>query len=138
MASQEYATTQFVGERLAEAGLNPKVLPGGTGLVCDIGPEHEPRIALRADMDALPMAELTGVPYSSTMPNVAHACGHDAHTAILLGTALVLAAVPELPVGVRLIFQAAEELMPGGAIDAIAAGAVTGVSRIFADRKSVV
>jgi amidohydrolase len=83
-------------------------------------------------MDALPMAERTGAPYSSTMPNVAHACGHDAHTAILLGTALALASAPELPVGVRLIFQAAEELMPGGAIDAIAAGVLTGVTRIFA------
>src|SRR6201993_5437848 len=106
--------------------------PGGTGLTCDFGPEHEPRIALRADMDALPMAERTGAPYESTMPNAAHAGGHDGHTAILLGTALALAIVPELPVGVRLIFQAAEELMPGGAIDAIAAGAITGVSRIFA------
>ena len=132
LGRQEYATTQFVAERLADAGLNPKVLPGGTGLVCDLGPEGEPRIALRADMDALPMAERTDAPYASHMPNVAHACGHDAHTAILLGTALVLASVPELPVGVRLIFQAAEELMPGGAIDAIAAGAITGVSRIFA------
>ncbi len=132
LGRQEYATTQFVSERLADAGLNPKVLPGGTGLICDMGPEHEPRIALRADMDALPMAERTGAPYASTMPNVAHACGHDAHTAILLGTALSLASVPELAVGVRLIFQAAEELMPGGAIDAIAAGALAGVSRIFA------
>jgi amidohydrolase len=66
------------------------------------------------------------------MPNAAHACGHDAHTAILLGTALALAAVPELPIALRLIFQPAEELMPGGAIDAIAAGALAGVSRIFA------
>ncbi len=132
LGRQEYATTQFVAERLADAGLNPKVLPGGTGLTCDFGPEHQPRIALRADMDALPMAERTGAPYASTMPNVAHACGHDAHTAILLGTALALTTVPELPVGVRLIFQAAEESMPGGAIDAIAAGALTGVSRIFA------
>jgi len=132
LGRQEYATTQFVAERLADAGLNPKVLPAGTGLTCDFGSEHAPRIALRADMDALPMAERTGAPYASTMPNVAHACGHDAHTAILLGTALALASVPELPVGVRLIFQAAEELMPGGAIDAIAAGALTGVSRIFA------
>jgi amidohydrolase len=132
LGRQEYATTQFVAERLADAGLNPKVLAAGTGLTCDFGPEHAPRIALRADMDALPMAERTGAPYASTMPNVAHACGHDAHTAILLGAALALASVPELPVGVRLIFQAAEELMPGGAIDAIAAGALTGVSRIFA------
>ena len=132
LGRQEYATTQFVAERLADAGLNPKVLPGGTGLVCDFGPAHEPRIALRADMDALPMAERTGAPYTSTMPNVAHACGHDAHTAILLGTAVALASVAELPVGVRLVFQAAEELMPGGAIDAIAAGALAGVTRIFA------
>jgi amidohydrolase len=87
LGRQEYATTQFVADRLADAGLNPKVLPAGTGLTCDIGPEDRPRIALRADIDALPMAERTGAPYSSTMPNVAHACGHDAHTAILLGTA---------------------------------------------------
>ena len=93
---------------------------------------HGPRIALRADMDALPMADRTGMPYASVVPNVAHACGHDAHTAVLLGAALALASVPELPVGVRLIFQAAEELMPGGAVDAIAAGALAGVSRIFA------
>ncbi len=132
LGRQEFATTQYVAERLAEAGLNPKVLPGGTGLTCDIGPEHLPRIALRADMDALPMAERTGAPYTSTVPNVAHACGHDAHTAVLLGTGLALASLPELPVSVRLIFQAAEELMPGGAIDAIAAGVLTGVSRIFA------
>jgi amidohydrolase len=132
LGRQEFETTQFVAARLADAGLNPKVLPGGTGLTCDFGPEHGPRIALRADMDALPMAERTGAPYASLVPNVAHACGHDAHTAVLLGTALSLASAPELPVGVRLIFQAAEELMPGGAIDAIAAGALTGVSRIFA------
>jgi amidohydrolase len=89
-------------------------------------------VALRADMDALPMAERTGAPYTSLVPNVAHACGHDAHTVVLLGAALAMASAPELPVGVRLIFQAAEELMPGGAIDAIAAGALTGVSRIYA------
>jgi amidohydrolase len=132
LGRQEFATTQYVAERLADAGLNPKVLPGGTGLTCDIGPEHLPRIALRADMDALPMAERTGAAYSSLVPNVAHACGHDAHTAILLGTGLALASAPELPVAVRLVFQAAEELMPGGAIDAIAAGVLVGTSRIFA------
>lgn len=132
LGRQEFATTQFVADRLVEAGLNPKALPGGTGLTCDFGPEHAPRIALRADMDALPMAERTGAPYSSLVPGVAHACGHDGHTAMLLGAATALAAAPELPVGVRLIFQPAEELMPGGALDAIAAGALSGVSRIFA------
>jgi amidohydrolase len=132
LGRQEFATTQFVASRLADAGLNPKVLPGGTGLTCDFGPEHGPRVALRADMDALPMTERTGAPYSSLVPGAAHACGHDGHTAVLLGTALALASVPELPIGVRLIFQPAEELMPGGAIDAIAAGALSGVTRIFA------
>ncbi|BBX21529.1 amidohydrolase [Mycolicibacter terrae] len=132
LSRQEFATTQFIAERLAGAGLNPKVLPAGTGLICDFGPEDGPRIALRADIDALPMTEQTGAPYSSLVPGVTHACGHDAHTAILLGAALALASAPELPVGVRLVFQAAEELMPGGAIDAIAAGVLTGVSRIFA------
>jgi amidohydrolase len=132
LGRQEFATTQFVADQLVEAGLNPKILPGGTGLVCDLGPDHQPRIALRADMDALPMAERTGAPYTSTVPGVAHACGHDAHTAILLAAATALSSAPELPMGVRLIFQPAEELMPGGALDAIAAGALSGVSRIFA------
>ncbi|CAJ1507988.1 M20 family metallopeptidase [[Mycobacterium] holstebronense] len=132
LSRQEFATTQFIAERLASAGLNPKVLPSGTGLTCDFGPEDGPRVALRADIDALPMTEQTGAAYASLVPGVTHACGHDAHTAILLGAALALASAPELPVGVRLVFQAAEELMPGGAIDAIAAGVLSGVSRIFA------
>jgi amidohydrolase len=132
LGRQEFATTQFVASHLSDAGLNPKILPSGTGLTCDLGPDHLPMIALRADMDALPMAERTGAPYASVVPGVSHACGHDAHTAVLLGAAMALAAAPELPVGVRLIFQPAEELMPGGAIDAIAAGVLAGVSRIFA------
>lgn len=132
LGRQEFATTQFVADRLVEAELNPKALPGGTGLTCDLGPEHAPRIALRADMDALPMTERTGASYTSTVPGVAHACGHDAHTAMVLGAATALASAPDLPMGVRLIFQPAEELMPGGALDAIAAGALNGVSRIFA------
>lgn len=132
LGRQEFATTQFVADRLVEAGLNPKALPGGTGLICDLGPDRGTRVALRADMDALPMTERTGLDFSSTVPGAAHACGHDGHTAMLLGAATALAGVPELPIGVRLIFQPAEELMPGGALDTIAAGALTGVGRIFA------
>src|SRR5690625_1707434 len=135
LSRQEFATTQFIGERLAGAGLNPEVLPTGTGLICDFGPEDGVRVASRADPDALPMTEQTGAPCSWLGPGVTHACGHDAHTAILLGAALALAEADRaagLPVGVRLVFQAAEELMPGGAIDAIAAGVLTGVDRIFA------
>lgn len=132
LARHEYATTEFVATRLAAAGLSPQVLPKGTGLTCDLGPTEGARIALRADIDALPLQELTGATYSSTVAGVSHACGHDAHTTILLGTALALCEIPTLPVGVRLIFQPAEEVMPGGALDVVAAGRLDGVSRIFA------
>ena len=132
LARHEYATTEFVATRLAAAGLSPELLPGGTGLTCDLGPSDGPRIALRADIDALPLQELTGATYSSTVPGVSHACGHDAHTTILLGTGLALSEIPDLPVGVRLIFQPAEEVMPGGALEVVAAGRLEGVSRIFA------
>lgn len=132
LARHEYATTEFVAARLTAAGLVPKVLPRGTGLICDLGPADGPRIALRADMDALPLQEMTGLPFASTVPGVSHACGHDAHTTVLLGAGLALASLPELPVGVRLVFQPAEEVMPGGALDVVAAGGLDGVSRIFA------
>lgn len=132
LARQEYATTEFVAMKLTAAGLAPKVLPRGTGLICDVGPTGGPRIALRADMDALPLQEMTGLDFSSTVPGVSHACGHDAHTTVLLGAGLALASIPELPVGVRLVFQPAEEVMPGGALDVVAAGGLDGVSRIFA------
>lgn len=131
LSRAEHATTEFIASWLVKAGLEPHTLPGGTGVVCDIGPSG-PRIALRADMDALPLQEYTGRPFASTVPGVSHACGHDAHTAILLGTALALAELDELPVGVRLLFQHAEEVMPGGAIDMVAAGAMDDVSRVFA------
>ncbi|WP_280183345.1 amidohydrolase, partial [Nocardia cyriacigeorgica] len=130
LSRTEFGTTEFVATWLTKAGLTPRVLPGGTGLICDIGPDT-PRIALRADMDALPMQEFTGLSFASTVPGVSHACGHDAHTTILLGTALALAEA-DLPVGVRLVFQPAEEVMPGGALDVVAAGAMAGVERIFA------
>ncbi|WP_107660051.1 M20 family metallopeptidase [Nocardia suismassiliense] len=131
LSRTEFATTEFISSWLIKAGPTPQPLPGGTGLICGIGPEG-PRIGLRADMDALPLQEFTGLSFASTVPGVSHACGHDAHTTILLGTALALAEVPELPVGVRLVFQPAEEVMPGGAIDVVATGAMEGVERIFA------
>ncbi|MET8655131.1 M20 family metallopeptidase [Nocardia aurea] len=131
LSRTEFATTEFISTWLTKAGLTPQKMPGGTGLICDIGPVDAPRIGLRADMDALPLQELTGLGFASTVPGVSHACGHDAHTAILLGTALALAEI-DLPVGVRFVFQPAEEVMPGGAIDMVAAGAMEGVDRIFA------
>ena len=127
----EHATTALVAEALSAAGLAPKWLPRGTGLVCDVG--TGPRcVALRADLDALPVQEATGLPFASTVDSVAHACGHDAHTAILLGAGLALASAPSLSGRVRLIFQPAEEVMPGGALDVLAADGLDGVERIFA------
>src|ERR1700759_2744271 len=135
----EHRTTRRIALRLAAAGLRPVILPKGTGMIVDIGgSDHDssPRrvVALRADIDALPMADEKSVPYRSTVPNVCHACGHDVHTPILLGTGLFLASQAArglLPGRVRLIFQPAEEV-PGGALDVLAAGGITSVNRIFA------
>lgn len=127
----EHGATSLIGELLTRAGLQPKLLPGGTGLMCDIG--SGPRcVALRADLDALPLPEATGLPFASTVDNVMHACGHDAHAAILLGAALALKSAPTLPGRIRVIFQPAEEVQPGGALDVLAAGGLAGVDRIFA------
>lgn len=127
----EHRTTELLLKRLRQAGLSPTPLPKGTGLICDVG-AGEPIVALRADIDALPLPDTKPVPYRSTVDGVCHACGHDAHTAIALGAALTLAEFPRLPGKVRFIFQPAEEQMPGGALDVIAAGVLTGVRQIFA------
>ena len=134
LSRQEFGTTAFIAEKLRAAGLDPQLLPAGTGLYCDIGPADADgkRMGLRADLDALPMNEESGLDFASTVPGVAHTCGHDVHTAVVLGAGLALAAAPRLETGVRLIFQPAEEVMPGGALDVIAAGVLSGVSRIFA------
>lgn len=134
LGDAERRTTALLVDRLREAGLHPVVLPTGTGLVCDIG-DTGPRVALRADIDALPLQDEKDVPYRSTVEGVCHACGHDVHTTALLGAALFLAREAErgrLPGGVRLIFQPAEEIIPGGADLIAPTAALDGVSRIFA------
>ncbi|MGQ4422986.1 M20 family metallopeptidase [Streptomyces violaceoruber] len=142
LGNQEFRTTAAIKERLERAGLKPRVLPIGTGLVCDIGTDSGqwsggPRmLALRADIDALPIPDTKSeCAYRSQVPDRAHACGHDVHTTVVLGTGLVLAALHEqglLPRPVRLVFQPAEEVLPGGASDAIEGGALDGVRRILA------
>lgn len=127
----EFRSTEMVARLLTSAGLETRTLPGGTGLVCDVG-FGDRCVALRADLDALPLQEDTGLPFASTVDGVMHACGHDAHTAMLLGAGLALASAPALPGRVRLIFQPAEEVQPGGAVDMVADGAMEGVQRIFA------
>ncbi len=131
LAYAEHATTALIAECLTSAGLQPVRLPDGTGLICDIGAGSR-RVALRADIDALPLVEATGLEFASTVHGVMHACGHDAHTAILLGAALALASAPALPGQIRVIFQPAEEVMPGGALDVLATGTLSDVDRIFA------
>lgn len=148
LGNQEFRTTAALKARLELAGLAPRVLSIGTGLICDIGVdgvdeaggigEAAPRrmLALRADIDALPIPDTkTDCDYRSTVPGMAHACGHDVHTTVVLGAGLVLARLHragQLPHPVRLIFQPAEEVLPGGAPDAIEAGVLEGVGRILA------
>ncbi|MFK0296845.1 amidohydrolase [Streptomyces sp. NPDC090442] len=138
LGNQEYRTTAALKERLERAGLAPRVLAGGTGLVCDIGSDHDApdgRLALRADIDALPIPDTKTVDYASTIPGRAHACGHDVHTTVVLGAALVLAELARegrLTRPVRVLFQPAEEVLPGGAAEAVAAGVLDGVGQILA------
>ncbi|WP_093874420.1 amidohydrolase [Streptomyces sp. TLI_105] len=137
LGNQEFRTTAALKARLEAAGLAPKVLPGGTGLSCDIGSRAVGRsmLAIRADLDALPIPDVKTVAYRSTVANRAHACGHDVHTTTVLGAGLVLADLDRqglLPNAVRLIFQPAEEVLPGGAADAVEAGILDGVGRIIA------
>ncbi|CCK27891.1 Carboxylate-amine ligase [Streptomyces davaonensis JCM 4913] len=138
LGNQEFRTTAAIKERLERAGLEPRVLAIGTGLVCDIGDWGDglPALALRADIDALPIPDAkTECAYRSTVPDRAHACGHDVHTTVVLGAGLVLADLHRkglLPRPVRLIFQPAEEVLPGGAADSIECGVLEGVGRIVA------
>src|SRR5690242_8734778 len=141
LGNQEFRTTAAIKARLEKAGLRPRVLAIGTGLICDIGAvdgegDGVPVLAMRADIDALPIPDMkTECAYRSTVPDRAHACGHDVHTAVVLGAGLVLAELHRqglLPHPVRLIFQPAEEVLPGGAPDAIESGVLDGVG----DRKS--
>ncbi|WP_329570920.1 M20 family metallopeptidase [Streptomyces sp. NBC_01361] len=141
LGNQEFRTTAAIRARLEKAGLTPRVLDIGTGLVCDIGTEEgewrggPPMLALRADIDALPIPDTkASCAYRSTVPGRAHACGHDVHTTVVLGAGLVLAELHRqgrLPHPVRLIFQPAEEVLPGGAPDAIESGVLEGVGSII-------
>jgi amidohydrolase len=139
LSGSESITTELIAERLRVEGLEPKILGSGTGLVCDIPMSDDPTdqvrtIALRADIDALAMEDGKDVPYRSQRPGVAHACGHDVHTAALLGAALQLLELRRsepMDAIVRLIFEPAEETMPGGAVEVIREGWLDGVEAIY-------
>lgn len=110
------------------------MLPNENGLVCDVGPPSysTPAIAIRADLDALPLEDLKAVSYKSTVADACHACGHDVHATIVLGVARALAEVQsELGGTVRFIFQPAEEILPCGSLEMIDFGALSGISHIY-------
>ncbi len=129
----EHRTCAVIAERLTAAGIEVDVLEQG-GLTVDLGSGDGPAVALRADLDALPIEDLTTDAWSSTVPGVAHACGHDVHATSLVGAGLALgelAARDLLPGRVRLLFQPAEETMPGGALAMLRAGLLDDVSYVF-------
>ncbi len=130
----EERTTDVVASWMDKSGI-PYERFDGTGLMAEIGPTEGPIVALRADLDGLPVDDTSQDPWKSIVPGVSHSCGHDVHVAALIGAGVALAeahADESLPVRVRLIFQPAEEVMPGGALKLVAAGALKGVARIFA------
>ncbi len=133
LSGQEQHTAAFVADELRRLGYTPQErIADALGLTATIGDAQGPAIALRADMDALPITEENTVPYASQDSGVMHACGHDAHVAMLLGAAKLLAdRHSELEHPIKLIFQPAEEFWPGGAAPLIQAGVLDDVACIL-------
>lgn len=133
LSFEEVKTPAFIADYLEKLGVNVRRGVGGRGVVGTIkGGKPGPTVALRADFDALPIQEETGLPYQSTVPGVMHACGHDGHTATLLIIAKILMEHrQQLEGSVVLIHQFAEELAPGGAIAMIEDGCLDGVDVIY-------
>ena len=133
---EETRTAGIVAETLKEMGIRVETEVGKTGVVGHLG-EGSPVVGIRADMDALPLQEANDVPYASKNPGVMHACGHDAHTAILLGVARILSEMPDRPPGeIRFLFQPSEEdwdeELKSGATRMIEDGALEGLDAVIA------
>lgn len=133
LSYKEQATSVWIAQRLREIGCDVREQVGGYGLIATIhGTQPGPVVALRADIDALPIQDEKKCEYASTVPGVMHACGHDAHTATMLGIASYYASRRGHFAGERrLLFQPAEEVTPGGALGMIAEGALSGVDAIY-------
>jgi amidohydrolase len=132
LSFHEHETARFVEETLASSGGLEITRPTETSVVARLVTGREgPVLALRADIDALPIREETDLEFASEREGVMHACGHDGHTAVLLAVARVLLALrDDLRGEVRFLFQHAEELLPGGARDLVTAGVVSGVDAV--------
>ena len=133
LSGEEIETTRFLAQCLDREKIPHRIAQEGKGIITETfaGMPNAPAIALRADIDALPIQEENGVDYRSAKPGVMHACGHDAHTAILLGTTIALHQAGHLPVAWRSIFQPSEET-GHGALELVKQGAVDGVAAIVA------
>ncbi|WMT39898.1 M20 family metallopeptidase [Paenibacillus sp. D2_2] len=130
LSLQESETAEKVAKRLSQLGIEFRSGIGGYGIVAELkGEQSGPTIALRADMDALPIHEESGLEFASTRPGIMHACGHDAHTSILLGAAELLVS-QKIKGTVRFLFQGAEEIN-AGAKAMIEQGALDGVDEIY-------
>jgi len=134
LSGQEYQTAAYVAGVLSSCGLHVQELVGKTGVVGEMagtGADHR-LLAIRADMDGLPIQERTGLEFASHQPGIMHACGHDVHTTVALGTAMVLSQLGEpLPGKIRFLFQPAEETAQGAGW-MIKDGVMKGVNAIFA------
>lgn len=133
---QEHRTARLVADALSAMGIERETGVGKTGVVGSLG-HGRPAVGIRADMDALEIQEMNETPYISRVPGMMHACGHDAHVAMLLGTALLLSQRPELPSGeVRLLFQPSEESWDeegkGGALRMVEEGALKDLDAVLA------
>lgn len=135
LSFQEKETALFVRSEVKALGLEPKdTIPGRHGFFVDLVSEENPHefVLLRADMDALPIQEENDVPYRSRVQGVGHLCGHDCHTAMLLGAMkLIVDRRKQLPTSVRFVFQHAEEVAPGGARDFVLGGQTNNVLGCF-------
>jgi amidohydrolase len=129
LSFSEHGTAAFVADTLAGFGLEVE-RPTATSVMARLG-GGGPVVALRADIDALPVTEESGVEFASETPGRMHACGHDGHTAMLLGAARVLSERGVAAGEVRFLFQHGEELAPGGARDMVAAGVMAGVDFVY-------
>ncbi|KWX79073.1 hydrolase [Paenibacillus jilunlii] len=131
LSYEEFKTTDKLRTWLAEAHISVLDLPLPTGLIAQVGQSEGPVVAIRCDIDALPVEEKTGLPFASEIPGKMHACGHDFHTAVILGAAMLLKErEAELPGSVKILFQPAEET-GHGAESVLASGGLGNVAAIF-------